>query len=252
MRASRRRVWSAASGFGDNLCHDAGRQAAADEEIMQLFDQDQARHTSCRAIPRFPQRHLPDPKRMGKRERTAALLPRHRAVGRRGFTLVELLAVIAMIGVLAAIATVGYRKYLHGAHTSEAKAVMGAIRIAEESRRAETLQYVDCGTVWYPSAPNGNKWHWINPGHANFACWQALNVINDSPTMFGFIVRAGAPGAVVAVVQGGWTDAPTWPGGPNEPWYTIEARGDSDGNGVQSRFVASSFNGEIYVENEHE
>ena len=58
-----------------------------------------------------------------------------------GFTLVELLTVVAITGVLATIATFMVRKHFADAKTTEAVAIIQSIRAAQESRRAETGTY---------------------------------------------------------------------------------------------------------------
>lgn len=180
--------------------------------------------------------------------------PRTRLLGTRGFTLVELLTVVAMIGVLAALAVVGFKKYMNSTRTADARAIIGAIRIAEESYRAETLTYRSCGdslTDWYPATPNGKKRTWSGwTSHSRYDDWRILNVTSDSSTTFGFSVVAGAPGAKPPSTS--TSLKPAWPDPTSEPWYVIQAAGDADGDSTFAYLVSSSFNGEVYVENDTE
>ena len=59
----------------------------------------------------------------------------------KGFTLVELMIVIAIVGILAAIAIPNFLSYQKKAKTSEAKSILGDVRTMEEAYRAETDGY---------------------------------------------------------------------------------------------------------------
>jgi len=62
-----------------------------------------------------------------------------------GFTLVELLVVVSIIGILATISIANYRKFTLRAKTTEAKNNIGAIRVLEESYFALHDQFLPCG-----------------------------------------------------------------------------------------------------------
>ena len=69
---------------------------------------------------------------------------------RKGFTLIELMIVVAIIGILAAIAIPNFLRFQLKSKTSEGKVNLAALRTAEESYLAEFGSYVSA-----PAAPAG-------------------------------------------------------------------------------------------------
>ena len=68
-----------------------------------------------------------------------------------GFTLIELMIVVAIIGILAAIAIPNFLQFQLRSKTGEAKTNIAAIRTAEEGYFAEFNNYVQAGST--PGTP---------------------------------------------------------------------------------------------------
>ena len=179
----------------------------------------------------------------------------------RGYTLAELMIVVAIIGVMAALAIVGYRKYLNAAQAGEAKAMIQGIRAGEESYRSEMLVYLNVSgtlTSYFPHDPtvskNDEKWSWTQSGDSRYTDpvkgWQLLNVNSDGPVRFGYAVVAGVS-PTQPPAAAGFATPPVWPAIPaGIPWYVVQAANQRAAGAKVVLFISSSLSGEIYGEND--
>jgi type IV pilus assembly protein PilA len=70
----------------------------------------------------------------------------------KGFTLIELMIVVAIISVLAALAIAGYRSHQCRAKQAEAKTLLGMIQLSEEAYFTEYNAYSsDAGKIGFSS-----------------------------------------------------------------------------------------------------
>jgi prepilin-type N-terminal cleavage/methylation domain-containing protein len=183
--------------------------------------------------------------------------PKLRSMARleRGFTLVELMAVVAIIGILAAICIALARKHLRSAGTVEAVGDLQGLRAAEESFKAENGRYLNCsrtaGPVWYPMAiPGKSAYSWVQPDHPDYIWWNQLAYKHER-TRFGYAVNAGLPGETFNAYQMNksykFLDATM-----TEPWYVIQMKGDRDANGRFALGMITSLSSDMYLQDEDE
>jgi type IV pilus assembly protein PilA len=189
---------------------------------------------------------------------------------RRGFTLIELMIVVAIVGVLAIIGIVGYRRVVNNSRAAEPKQVVGSIRMAQESYKAETGTYAHvhgnatpsdtdfCPQKSAVSAYGAKKYAWLpscpvaampNPVTPTAQLpFGVLPVHVDGAVLFGYATTAGAPNVAVsgAVLNGAPVAFPV----PTSDWYVVYAVGDTDNNGTVARVVGHSFGRDLLVQEE--
>ncbi len=193
----------------------------------------------------------------------------------RGFTLVEVMLVVVIIGVLAALAIFGVRRYLAAAKVSEAKQTIGAIArgISMVSERVAKSEILPLGgdsaastTVWCPecggsmictapgSVPQAKKYQPDNSGGKDFdaCCWRCVRFGLDDPTYYQFRYSVGT--AYLGPPLGGPD--------PGATGIEVAAVGDLDGDSTVSTLTLAGsrdvqtgtvrFSTQIFVSSEYE
>ncbi len=154
---------------------------------------------------------------------------------RKGFTLIELMIVVAIIGILAAVAIPAFMKYIRRSKTSEA--TMNVRKLFDSSVSYYQEEHADrAGAILARQFPVTQG---LTPGDpSDEACdagnskkaapdaavwrtptWQALNFSVDDPHYYMYGYESGGIGAAA--------------------WFTAKANGDLDCNGTDSTFERS-------------
>jgi prepilin-type N-terminal cleavage/methylation domain-containing protein len=105
----------------------------------------------------------------------------------RGFTLVELMVIVAIISILAAIALPLYQKYQVKAKESGMAMNLATIRICQECYKSENDVFLSCA----PSPgimPYGSAVQWVPVG----AAWEEIGFEPDRTVRYQYEVVVGA------------------------------------------------------------
>jgi prepilin-type N-terminal cleavage/methylation domain-containing protein len=155
----------------------------------------------------------------------------------RGYTLIELMITIAIVGILSAIAIPVFSSYLNKSRAQEAIQFLGMIKLRQEAYRSEFGQYCDVSNPHPMDGSNplsgDNAVRWDSGLSQN---WRQLGANPDGPVRFSFNTIAGPPGQAPPTT-GVWIgDYTSWGIPTTDFWYVAEASGDLDEDGTRVLF----------------
>jgi type IV pilus assembly protein PilA len=172
-----------------------------------------------------------------------------------GFTLIELMIVVAIIGILAAIAIPNFLNYQMKSRQSEAKTNVMSIKTSQLAFQGErgcfasnaampaAMPFGGAATLWpvaqfTPSAPATQATFCTVGGTSTLPLWSDLGWVPSGPTRYQYTTASTAAITPLGTVLTGACPAMAAPvGAPTNAGFMAEALGDLNGNAVISRYL---------------
>jgi prepilin-type N-terminal cleavage/methylation domain-containing protein len=177
----------------------------------------------------------------------------------RGFSLVELMIVVVILGVLSALALPAYMRQRYRGQAVEASEVLSRVVAAQEAYRAEFTTYSDASNdltltgvgahtsgalgTWHPATGSGLRNFYTNLPTS----WNQLGVRPRELVRYSYATCAGNPGVIPSLGPAGDLGYAALPLAQQGVWFFAAATGDLDANGVFSRYEVSSLQRGITV-----
>ena len=193
---------------------------------------------------------------------------RRARAGGRGFTLIEICITVVIIGVLATLAIVSFSRWFGKSHMAEATEMVNEIRRAQEQYKTEVQHYADISKGFQPGAnqlypnpsPGTFKTQWGAKCTWCTVDWTVITARSHDPVMYGYATQAGTASCdpvsckgINFTQNGQPVSLDALAGGKvTGPWYAAFAVGDTNGNGIYSRVMGSSFTNQIWIDQEGE
>ncbi|MGZ3726031.1 MAG: type IV pilin protein [Pseudobdellovibrio sp.] len=169
---------------------------------------------------------------------------------KKGFSMIELMVVVAIIGVLAAIGIPQYSKFQAKARQSEAKLSLAALFTAEESFRQEWNQFsVTLNNIGF--SVQGSRLRYLT-GFASGAGCTNYSTTNGAPTEVTTNASTWSDGANVNTNSATWTSgiAGMYPTGAGTTCTNTTFIGAAYGSPASSVAGLTATNGDTWTVNQ--